>query len=263
MRSSFLLPVYNEIRKGLLLIWDYQFSMLMQIFTFGLIFVGIIFMMGNGSFVPATVAAATVGYMIWFLATLAINDMSWNLQGEAQTGTLEQMFMGAASMSAIILGRVIARLGFSVVTVGLMSVLVVVLLDAPLTFPAAATVPLLITLAGLFGFGYLVAGVTLVYKQIGSLAGIITNMLLFVNGALLPVDRMPTWLATFAKMLPTTEGIIVLRQVMIDEMTVAETWASGSLLALIIHSAVYVVIGLIAFEWCQVLARRRGTLGQY
>lgn len=263
MNSTFLLPVYNEMRKGLLLIWDYKFSMLMQIVTFGMIFLGISFMMGNGKLVPALIAPALVGYMIWFLATLAINDMSWNLQGEAQTGTLEQMFMGAASMSVIVLGRVLIRLIFSIVTVGSMSVIMVIMLDVPVTFPPSATVPLVITLAGLLGFGYLVAGATLVFKQIGTLASILTNMMLFLNGSLLPVDRMPDGMARFARLLPTTEGIIVMRQVMIDGLSLAQTWETGALGALINHSLVFVVMGLLGFRYCENLARRRGTLGQY
>ncbi len=261
--TALLLPIYNEVRKGLLLIWDYKFSMLLQIVTFGMVFLGITFMMGNGEFIPARVASAMIGYMIWFLATLAINDMSWNLQQEAQTGTLEQMFMTVAPTGAIVLGRVLARFIFSIVTVGSTSLLVVVLVKPPLIFPAGALVPLLLTLLGLFGFGYLVAGATLVFKQVGSLASIMVNMLLFLNGSLLPVERMPEGLATFARLLPTTEGIIVLRRMMIDGASVSQVWSDGGLEPLIIHSLVLVGVGLAAFGWCERLARRKGTLGQY
>ena len=50
---------------------------------------------------------------------------------------------------------------------------------------------------------------------------------------------------------------------MIDGASVSQVWSDGALEPLIIHSLVLVVVGLAAFGWCERLARRKGTLGQY
>jgi ABC-2 type transport system permease protein len=103
----------------------------------------------------------------------------------------------------------------------------------------------------------------LIFKQVASLSDLIQYALVFLNGALLPVDVFPPWLAFFARLLPTTQGIIVLRQVSIEGLSLAEVWQSGSLILLLIHSAVFLTVGWLVFKWCEQFAKERGLLGQY
>ena len=89
------------------------------------------------------------------------------------------------------------------------------------------------------------------------------NALLFLNGAFLPVDRLPVWMEAFARTLPTTQGIIVLRRIVLDGASLAAVWQEGSLIWLVVHSAVYFVVGWFFFKWCEKKAREQGALGQY
>jgi ABC-2 type transport system permease protein len=86
---------------------------------------------------------------------------------------------------------------------------------------------------------------------------------MFLNGALLPVDKFPAWLALVARLLPGTQGIIVLRRVVLDDETLATVWRSGSLGWLALHSAVFFLFGWLVFRVCERHARQRGMLGQY
>lgn len=257
------LAIYNETRKGLLLIWDYKFSMLTQIVMFGLIFIGITFMIGGGRLIPEQMPGFMIGYLVWFFASLALNDMSWNLMEETRTGTLEQMYMSPAPTSVVVLGRAVARLMFTTAMVGSMGLLLITLLDVPLHFNAKSAFVFIITLLGLYGYGFAMAGGVLVFKQIGSLAGLLQNLLLFLNGSLLPIDKMPGWLAAVAKTLPTTQGIVVLRKVIIGDESLISVWRDGSLQMLTLQSISYFLLGLILFYWCETIAKRKGTLGQY
>ena len=90
-------------------------------------------------------------------------------------------------------------------------------------------------MVGLFGFGYAIGGLTLVFKQISSVSGLVTNMLLFLNGTLLPVHHFPAWLETIAVFLPTTQGIIVLRKVVIDGASLTAVWQDGSMVFLAVQ----------------------------
>lgn len=258
-----ILAVYNETRKGLLLIWDYKFSMFTQILMFGGVFLAVSFMMGNGRFVPERMATVMVGYMVWTFATMALNDMSWNLMEEAQTGTLEQMYMTMAPTGLIVLGRAFARLIFAGSMVTILSMVFIAVFELPLPLRWPAVPILILTVTGVYGFGFIVAGATLAFKQVGTLAFIIQNSLLFLNGSFYPVDRFPQGLATFAKTLPTTQGIIVLRRVLLDKQSLAAVWTDGSLVWLIVHSVLFLFGGWTIFKWCERTARRRGTLGQY
>jgi ABC-2 type transport system permease protein len=89
------------------------------------------------------------------------------------------------------------------------------------------------------------------------------NGLLFLSGALLPVEAMPEWLAAIARTLPSTQGIVVLRRVVLDGQSLASVWQDGSLIWLIVHSAIYLTVGCLFFSVCEQIAKKQGSLGQY
>ena len=90
-----------------------------------------------------------------------------------------------------------------------------------------------------------------------------TNVLLFLNGALLPVHHFPGWLETIAVFLPTTQGIIVLRKVVVDGASLIAVWEDGSMVFLAVQSVLYLAVGWALFIVGERVAKRRGTLGQY
>ncbi|MBN2306160.1 MAG: ABC transporter permease, partial [Anaerolineae bacterium] len=63
--------------------------------------------------------------------------------------------------------------------------------------------------------------------------------------------------------LPTTQGIIVLRRVLLDGESLADVWTDGALILLAVHSVVLFVVGLLVYATCERIAKRQGSLGQY
>lgn len=255
--------VLNEIQKRMILLWGYKFNFFTQMFMVSFIFVGISFFMAGGQPNPELLASGLVGYLIWFFALAAISDMSWGIREETQTGTLEQMYMSPLPTGMLMLGRSVASLFISILMVGISAAVLVLVLGISLPMRWAALPVFLLTMAGLYGFAFILGGATLVFKQVEALANLMQNALLFLNGALLPVDRLPGWMEAFAKTLPTTQGIIVLRQVILEGQSLAQSWQDGSLVALLINSTVYFVVGWYFFRWCENRARQMGALGQY
>lgn len=257
------LTTINEMHKGILIIWSYKFNMLMQLLSLAFIFIGISYFMGGGELQPEQLSSALLGYMVWFYAASAVSNMSWDLREETQVGTLEQMYMSPVRPALLLLGRTIANLLTTTVMVVLMGGILVLALGIPLQLRWEGLPIFVITLVGLFGFGFMIGGATLIFKHSESLGNLFQNALLFLNGALLPVDRLPGWLETFALTMPTTQGIIVLRNVMIDGQSLGAVWADGSLIWLIAHSLVYFILGWTVFAYCERIAKQRALLGQY
>lgn len=258
-----LLAMTNETRKGLLIMWDYKFNMFIQLITLGFVFIGIGFFMGGGKLSSEQLAPALLGYLVWFYAIMAISNMSWELMEEAQTGTLEQMCMGPASTALMLVGRACATLISTTIMMLPVAGVLVVLLDVSIPMRWEGLPVIGLTLFGLFGFGFMIGGATIVFKHVESLANLAQNILLFLNGALLPVDALPPWLTVITKGLPTTQGIIVLRNVVLGGQSLGAAWADGSLGQLMLHSLFYFCAGWLIFAWCERIARRQGTLGQY
>src|SRR5690349_19365675 len=97
--STPVITVWNETRKGLLLNWSYRFNTLAEIISMTFIFIGILFFIGDGELKADRMAPALIGYVVWFFAMSSITSMSFALTEEAQSGTLEQMFMGPSDSS--------------------------------------------------------------------------------------------------------------------------------------------------------------------
>ena len=263
MVRTAVLATFNETRKGLLITWSYRFNLVAELFTLFFVFVGIMFMLGDGKLDPIRMAPTMLGYLIWYYSSIAVGNMSFGLTEEAQTGTLEQMYMSPAPTGLMVLGRSFATLVWASVQIALLAVVLIMLLNIRIPMRIEGFVPLGLTLIGLFGFGFIIGGATLVFKNVQALANLIQNLLLFLNGSILPVDRLPAWLETITKTLPSTQGIIVVRNVILNGQSLSAAWADGSLPYLVIHSVSYFAIGLLIFKYCEGIARKRGNLGQY
>jgi ABC-2 type transport system permease protein len=261
--STAILTTYNETRKGLLVMWSYKFNLSTEMFMLGFIFVGIGFFMGDGELRPEWLPGALLGYLIWFYATIGLNSMAGGLMEEAQAGTLEQIYMSPTPTFVVFVGRLFATLISSTIMVGLVGTGLLLLLRISIPLNWLGLPVFILTMVGVFGMGYAIAGATLVFKRTGSLTNMLTNVMLFLNGAFLPVDRLPEWLGLVAKGLPTTQGIVVVRRVMLDGQSLGDTWSDGSLVRLALPSAVLLAVGLAVFVYLQGVAKQRGTLGQY
>lgn len=55
----------------------------------------------------------------------------------------------------------------------------------------------------------------------------------------------------------------MLRRVVLDGESLATAWTDGGLAPLALHSLLLLAGGALVFAWCERVARRQGTLGQY
>lgn len=261
--STTLLVMCNETVKRFQILWNYKFDIIIQLLTIGLIFVGVTYFIGGGQFTQPLLISVFLGYIVWFYARIVIMSAGADMIGEAQGGTLEQMYMTPAPTECLILGRMIAQVLSTTLMVTLTSVVLVLLLRIQVPFKWEAVLILLLTLSGLFGFTLLLSGMALVFKQVEALADLIQNLMLFLTGTLLPITHFPSWLAVIGQTLPITQGIIVLRSILINGQSLSSTWADGSLTLLIIHSSLYLLGGWFIFKWCERVAKRQGSLSHY
>ncbi|MDP6662731.1 MAG: ABC transporter permease [SAR202 cluster bacterium] len=261
--TTILASSVNETYKGLLIRWDYRFNTLTMLFRLSLFFVFISLIVGRGELNQDTIAGTLLGYIVWFYAAIAISGMNYALVEEAQWGTLEQMFMSPAPSAVIVLARsfsllIIATVMLTTIVGGLVVALRV---DIPLRWEALPVFGL--TMVSLIGLGFMMAGATLLFKQVDQLASLSENLLLYLSGAILPVVLLPDALGRFAGFLPTTHGIVLLRQVTLDGVSLGQAWADGGMVWLIVNALAYLVVGWAIFTACEKIAKRRGSLGQY
>ena len=254
--------IMAEVRKGLRMSWYYRFDLLMQLVTFSFIFLCLVFFVGNGRLRAEDLSSAVLGYVVWFYAVNVINMVGIELVGEAQSGTLEQMFMSVSPSGVLLAGRAVSALIASTVMTLVLDLVLVVVLRTPIPISWTGLLLFAVTLVGIFGFGLMIAGATLVFKHVAALANLLINMMIFTNGTLLSVEHFPTWLRVVANALPGTQGVTVLRAAILDGRPLSSV-AHHGLVGLLVNSAVYGVLGWVVFHAGSRRARSNGSLGQY
>lgn len=259
-----VITVFNETYKGLLLLWNYRFNLAIEIFLYGFGFIGINFFAGDGVLDETRLSSSLIGYIIFLYTFKVVSNMGWSLREEIQTGTLEQVYMSPVPFGVLLLGRLAANLLATSVTIVVLLVTLVPLLqlDVPL-LNLDVLIAFIWTLVGLAGIGFVVGGVTLLFKHVDSFIDLIQYALLFCNGWLVPIERFPPLIRELARLIPGTQGIVVLRQLTFEGKSLADVWANGSFIYLLVHSLMWFALGFIFFRWCEGIAKRQGTLGRY
>ncbi|GHO47289.1 ABC transporter permease [Ktedonospora formicarum] len=255
--------VGNEIKKRLLILWDYKFDALMQLLIFGLIFVGATFFLGKGHFNLELLSVQFVGYTMWMYGRAAMRTMSEDLSDEAQAGTLEQMYMAPVAPELLLLGRLLALFLWTSLMVLLMAGLLITVFHIVLPFRWEELPILLCMFCELFGLALLLSGLGLVFKQISTFADLLQQLFLFLTGSLVPISIFPNWLAVLARTLPTTQGILALQAVLFDHQSLVTLWTTGDLSLLCLHAFLYLGGGIATFRICTRYAKHQGLLGQY
>lgn len=226
--------------------------------------------LADGELAAGSQELLVVRYCMWFLAIIAINSMSVDIENEARQGTLEQLFLCAPSFMGLlwIRGTVHLLTGSSMVVV--LSLLLQAATGKWLHLSAAAILPVIViitlTVVGLLGFGLILGGLSIVFKRIGQVAAIMQFALLFL--AFLDLGRMHPLAAGLIANLPFTRGVDLLGRLLADPaaagaLTPSDPALWSGLGLLLINSLVYAGLGSLVFTLMERKARNMGALGHY
>ena len=253
----------GETWKGVQIMWTYKFSLVGDVLGLFIIFLGINFFIGQGEFDQDSLAFTLLGFCLWTYAAFAIGNMTYALREEQQQGTLEQMCMGNSSFAGLLFGRTLATFIWNtlIILVGGGTIALLFRLDLSLNWQVVPV--FILTLLGLYGLGFLMGGATLLFKSVLSFSNLLQNVLLFINGAIVPVTLFPEWMTRLSRTLPTTLSIEAVRLVTIEGGSLQTAWHIGILPSLVLHSTIWFGVGLLLFFVAEREARRRGLLGQY
>lgn len=248
------------LSRFLIEIKRYPFNTLSSIVTlyliFLLLFAGARYAQGFGINVFGEgLEALVVGFLVWTFALAAYSDLSWEIMREAQQGTLEQLYMCPFGFPFVSLCWVVSSFLVSFLFSGALLGLMMLTTGKFLRLPLGTLIPLLfLTLAPIYGVGFVMAGLALVFKRIQAFFQIL--QFAFVPLLFLPAE------AGWAKALPLTLGSRLIREAMTEGKTLLALSASD-LLVLLGTAAFYFGLGIMVFKLCERVAKDRGLLAHY
>ena len=268
------IAVGNEISKGLLSAWGERLQILIELPLFVVFFLLIALILGRGQqiasghlewrFEAGQVSTLFVGfaaYTFWYLQTA---KLFWRLLGEIQTGTLEQVYLSPLPAWLVAAaGRVLATVLETTFVVGIMSAIVYVVVPFHLYWRWQGLIPIALIVAGSVGYSLLEGGLTLIWKRVEMIHELALGLMAFLSGALLPLDRLPEWMADVGRFTPISQGVVGLRALLVGGSTSLPSNGDGSLLWTIGISLAWMLLGIVVFNVGESFARGQGSLVRF
>ncbi len=192
----------------------------------------------------------------------SVGNFGGAIRESQTTGTLELMLLGPSRLVTLLTSSTLwlhASAGLGALAYLVLGVLLGVDLsgmDVP-----AALVGLLVMIAGFTGMGFLAGATVLVVKRGNPVGWALRGASVVLGGTFYPVEVLPPFMQVLGSLLPITHGLTVLRGAMLEGLGIMDL--AGSLAALVIVSAFWLAVGLVAFEAAIRHARTDGSLAQY
>ncbi len=223
---------------------------------------------------PAKATSWALGFIVGMFAFGIVGMFSAGLQQMAQSGQLEQLCMSPHGLVTNFLARAAVGSVSAVMTSSILLWLIAHTVGGTLHFePLPSVVLLLLTFANLIGFGFMVGGLVLVFKQTGQLA-VIVRLVLFglAITATDAIDKWPTMARWLAHGLPITDAAICLKYTLVQgqqylnetgELVHRSVFLHTSFPFLIVNCVVWTLLGISCFRIMEDYSRTKGTLGAY
>ncbi|WP_062353887.1 hypothetical protein [Bacillus kwashiorkori] len=257
MKSLTLLKA-NLIREAILL-KRYLPNTISMILTFYLIFLGMFFgiqVVGDPSSTEVSTQYVIVNYIFWYLAMATMSGIGWTVTNEVTLGTFEQLYMSPLGAWRILLARIISTTFIELITITAMLFISMLTAGTWLNLDFLSIAPILmITIIGMFGISFMIAGMAVIFKQIASFLQI--SQFLFMGLTFVPLSVAP-----YLVFAPVVQGVDMVREIMINNVALTD-FSIFEYITLSLNSLVYFAIGIIVFFRCEKVAMEKGILGQH
>jgi ABC-2 type transport system permease protein len=201
--------------------------------------------------------AIIIGYVLWSLSLFILGDIAGGLQSEAQTGTLEQLFLSPFGAPKVFLIRAIASLTLQLILNTAILVIIIILTGSQLAFPPSFPLPFFTVILAAYGLAFAMGSLALMLKRVQQLLSIFQFLLLFL--LTIPTETWTGWLSLLSCFLPMAPGAGLLRELMARGQ--ALEWSQLAIAFL--NGIGYLALGLGLFRWAEQTTKRRGRLGGY
>lgn len=253
----------EHLRMQLSLLLRYKVDFVGRIITSYLLFALVFFggqtaarRLGQTANLGSGLTGFVVGWFLLAMVQAAYASLSKAITRESRRGTLEQLYISPYGFGRVMLTRVVIQILLSVLAGAMILALMLLTTNQTVDVDVITVVPIvLFTLLSVVGVGLLLAGLTLVYKKVGSLINIVQFAIIGLVGApLLEVG----WL----RYLPVAQGSMLLQRAMTGSTAIWE-FSAADLSVLFATGLGYFGVGYAVFAYCSRVARARGVMGHY
>ncbi|MBW4829351.1 MAG: hypothetical protein KZY61_10395 [Clostridiaceae bacterium] len=197
-----------------------------------------------------------IGYFLWTVMIMSFVDIAYNVIDDANKGTLEQLNMSNINLSQILVVRSMANL---LVNVLLSIVLLFIIMYTTNKWIElkilSIVIPIFIGIFSILGIGLICGGLALIFKKIQSLLNLAQFFLIGLV-TVFPKSKFISGLIPFNYVAGKIFFIVLGGNSFVDLSVLDYGIMIG-------NSIFYFAIGLLVFNQCVKIAKKKGLLGQY
>ncbi len=247
------------VAEAKMLYWSlrrYMFNTVAMLVVMFLIFMGMFWgikSIGGSGVTGDSLDSMLVGYVLWVSAMLALQNTGTEITSESMRGTLEQLYLSPMGADKIFFVKAVINMVFNFVFITAMLYLSMAATGRwmSVNLPYLYGMVLLSTLS-LVGISFMIGGIGLIHKRIGSLIGILSF-------GLIGLMLLPTYPITPYAFLPFVAGAAAVRNSIVRGHVYPVWWY----LFITGNSLIYLLVGLFVFKRMEKKARRLNKMGQY
>ncbi len=199
-----------------------------------------------------------IGFFMWYFSSIIISESSMSISEEKQQGTFEQLITKPTSLLKILSIRTIVWLLFFIIKSCILFFVISTFMNVSFKFDILLMPIFIMVFISMYGISLLLSSLTLIYTKTASFEGIISYILLFFTGSLIPIDSLPTLIQDIAKFLPLTLGNEIATMLLDGYIIETISW-----IKLIVVSFIYLIIGLVIFNLVSKHIRKSGYSQRY
>jgi ABC-2 type transport system permease protein len=245
--------------EGKMLLWTlrrYLFNTFASVGVVFLIFMGMFWgvkTIGGSGVTGDSLDSMLVGYILWVSAMLALSNTGTEILDESQKGTLEQLYLSPLGAHSILLCKALVNILFNFIFITAMLYLSMAATGRWLSVNLFYLYGMvLMSTVSLVGISFMMGGLGLIHKRIGSINGILSF-------GLIGLMLLPTYPLTPFAFLPFIAGASAVGGAIVHGTVYPAWWY----LFIALNSFFYLAIGLIVFRVMEKKARRLNKMNQY
>lgn len=215
-----------------------------------------------------------VGNAFYIFVGNVLFGISWVIHDDREHyEMLKYIYLSPVRIYIYLLGRGMAKLFISAISVAITLAFGALLLGVPLRITSIdypyLFAGLSLGLGGIVAFGIILAGVCLITaRHSGGISEAIAGAFYLLCGVVFPLDVLPRWARAIGLALPPTYWIEAMRRAALGEeiagvSQILGRLSDGALLLVLLGTTLgLAVLSHLFFQWAEQRARRRGLLDQ-
>lgn len=188
-------------------------------------------------------ASFYIGFVYWYLMSSLITESSTSISMEKQMGTLEQLLIKPIRFDVLITIKTLVWYLVNTLKVLLVLLVLVICFKVKFSFTPWLMFIFALSSVGVFGFTLLLVALTLKYTKVASFESVISYLLLFLTGTVIPFEQLPRFIQLLGNQLPLTLAL-KLSRILLDE----GKFIWSDFYFLMIQSMIYLLLGYWSFN---------------